>query len=650
MKIRYFKELTKDEISRLLQRKFYEDVDVEERVKSIVEYVRTKGDEAIINLEKEYDKCDLTKVGFYVQEDEFNQVEEEISNELREALDLAIDNVSNFHLSQLSPNIYFIQNAYGIIAGEKWTPIDSVGLYVPRGKGTFPSVAIMLAVPAKIAGVKKITLVTPPDPNGNVDPAVLYVCKKLDIKNVLRIGGAQAIAALAFGTESVEKVSKVVGPGSKYVNVAKKLLAKYVDIGILAGPSESAIIADKNQNPKNVALDLMNEAEHGPDSISLLLTDSKELADKVNLEIENYLRVIEEPRKSYIIEVLNNIGGAIIFENLEAAIDFCNEFAPEHLVLDVNNPFSFLDKIKNTGEILIGPNTPISAANYIAGPNSILPTSGFAKSMSALSVRDFQKRSSIIYVTNEGLNKYKRHIELLAKYEGFYAHALSALDRVIVEDLKFDDEGVYILHINENDISLIRKTRESQIIVNLNKGERDLNLKKKINTSLNFLNHMIETISWRSGFNISIDVSLENAYKLTHVIAEDSGITIGRAFYELLKRNYFKGINGNGFGISVLDEAKAEVIVSFEGRPYLKIKHLAKEKFERVEDMLTVDLQNFLSGFSNGAKCTLHVNIKEGEDPHHIWESVFRALGEALKMCFERNEFRKGTTVGVKGI
>lgn len=650
MRIRNYSDLSKNEIESLINRRFRENPEIEKRVAKIIEDVKKEGDKALIRITNELDKCDLSKVGFFVSEKEFEEAENKLNKDLKEALDVAIENVKNFHLSQLTTDIWLQSFQHGIIAGEKITPIDSVGLYVPKGKGTFPSVAIMLCVPASIAKVEKIIVATPPNPDGSVDSSVLYVCKKLGIRKVLRLGGTQAIAALAFGTESIEKVSKILGPGSLYVTLAKQLLSRYVDIGVVAGPSEAVVIADEFQIPKNVALDLMNEAEHGSDSISLLLTNSNELALKVKEEVESLLAKIDEPRKSYIKDVLNGLGGAIIFKTIDEAIEFCNLFAPEHLVLDVKDPFSILNKIKNAGEILIGPNTPISAANYIAGPNSVLPTLGFAKSMSALSVRDFQKRSSIIYLNSEGLNYYKKYIEKLAKSEGFIAHALSATERIIVQDLKQDEEGFNIIESSENKVTLIRKTKESQVIVTVSKGERDPELKKKIKTPLNFLNHMIETIAWRSGFNIAVDVSLEGGYNLMHVVAEDSGIALGRAFLKLIQENIQKGINGNGYGFGILDEAEASVLISFEGRPMLKFRYLAYEKFEKVEDMLTKDLENFLSGFSNGAKCTLHAIVIEGKDPHHIWESVFRALGEAIRICFERNEFRRGTTPGVKGL
>jgi histidinol dehydrogenase len=433
VKIYKFNEMSQKEINGILSRGYREAGDIEKIVGEIISDVKANGDDALIRLEKKFDNCDLTKSGFYVDRREINESEILVDAGLKESIDLAIANIRDFHLTQLPRKMWIQPFGRGILAGEIYNPIDSVGLYVPHGKGSFPSVAIMLGVPATIAGVKNIVVITPPDKECNVDPNVLYVCKVLGVSKVLKLGGAQAIAAVALGTKSVEKVSKILGPGSLYVNVAKQLLAGKIDIGLLAGPSESIVIADHTQNPLNVALDLINEAEHGPDSTSLLLTDSSDLVNSVNSLVDKLIERIDENRRRYVEKVLGENGGAIIFDNIDDAISFTNNFAPEHLVLDLSNPFDLLGKIKNAGEILIGPNTPISAANYIAGPNAVLPTSGFAKSMSVLSVRDFLKVTSILKFSPEALLFYRDHIKRLALAEGFPAHALSASERIIVQ-------------------------------------------------------------------------------------------------------------------------------------------------------------------------------------------------------------------------
>jgi len=651
MKIYKFSEMNQSDVNRIFSRGSREFGEIEKIVRDIINDVKVNGDDALIRLEKKLDNCDLTKSGFYVEEKDINESETLVNVNLKESIDLAIANIKDFHSVQSPQKMWIQPFGRGILAGEIYNPIDSVGLYVPHGKGSFPSVAIMLGVPATIAGVKNIVVITPPDKECNVDPNVLYVCKVLGISKVLKLGGAQAIAAVALGTKSVEKVSKILGPGSLYVNIAKQLLAGRIDIGLLAGPSESIVIADHTQNPLNVALDLINEAEHGPDSTSLLLTDSSDLVNSVNSLVDKLIERIDENRRKYVEKVLEENGGAIIFNKIDDAISFTNNFAPEHLVLDLSNPLDVLGKIKNAGEILIGPNTPISAGNYLAGPNAVLPTNGFAKSMSVLSVRDFLKVTSVLKFSPEALTFYKDHIRTLALAEGFPAHAMSASERIVVQsDITKEDDGITIYNMTENSINITRETRESSISVSLYFGQRDIEGKRKINTPLNFLNHMLETISWRSGINISVKVSLEGAYKLMHVVAEDVGISIGTAVSKLINQQIAKGIEGSGSAFGIIDEAESMVALSFEGRSSFQIKYLIPKNFEFVEDMKSADLENFLSGFAQGARCTIHATILSGTDPHHIWESLFRAFGESLRRCFDENKFRKGTTPGVKGI
>lgn len=651
MRVFKYREMNKEDITAIISRNKEMSGEINDRVKEIIEEVKAGGDKSLIALEMKFDACDLSGSSFYVTEKEIYESEELIDKRLKESIDISIDNIKNFHSVQLTQKIWLQTFNKGIIAGEMTNPIESVALYVPHGKGTFPSVAIMLGVPATLAGVKRIIVATPPDKNCKVDNNVLYVCKKLGITKIIKLGGAQAIAALTFGTESVEKVSKILGPGSPYINVAKQMLAGRVDIGLLAGPSESVIIADDEQNPINVSLDLMNEAEHGPDSTALLLTNSYELAKAVESEINKRIEKIEKNRREYIKRVLEVNGGAIVFDNLDEAIEFSNKFAPEHLVLNVSHPFDEMKKIENAGEVLIGPNTPISAGNYIAGPNAVLPTNGFAKSMSALSVRDFLKTTSILQFSLESLNFYKDHIKILATAEGFPAHAMSAYERVPIKNKEDEVEpGITVNYFAGSDIILTRKTRESIVTVSIFKGQRDPEGKRKIKTGLDFLNHMIETISWRSGFNISTNISLDGSYKLMHVVAEDIGITLGTAISKLIQRQFAEGIEGSGFSYGIIDEAESSVAISFEGRSLCKIDYKIPISFEFVEDMKSVDLENFLSGFVQGARCTIHASILSGTDPHHIWESLFRSFGESLRRCFDKNEFRKGTTPGVKGI
>lgn len=650
MNIRHLENIKPPEMEAILRRGEPDFEKIAGRVSEIIEMVRKDGDDALIRLEKELDGCNLTQKSIKVSDKELEKASELVDPKLKESLDISIENVRKFHKKQLPTEMWMENFGNGIIAGEKASPIDSVGLYVPHGKGSFPSVMVMLGVPATIAGVKKITVATPPDKDGTVDPNVLYVCGRLGISNIVKLGGAQAVAALSLGTGTVDPVSKILGPGSPYVNVAKLQLAGKIDIGLLAGPSESVVISDSIQPAKNVALDLINEAEHGPDSTALLLCDSEQFATRVAKEVEKLLEKIPEPRKGYINKVLENKGGAIVFENIDDAIVFSNSFSPEHLVLDVENPMDYVRKISHAGEILLGPNTPISAGNYLAGPNAVLPTQGFAKTMSALGVRDFMHFSSILSLSPQGLLNYREHISRLAEHEGFPSHSMSAAERTIKEVPEIAEFGIKIIDFTDRSITVTRETKESAITVNINKGDRDNELKKNIETPLQFLNHMIETISWRSGFNIRVKISLEGQYKLMHVVAEDIGMTIGFAFSKMIERNYQNGVEGSGHSMGVIDEASALSSVSFEGRALYQFASEKPLGFEHVEDMLSKDLDNFLGGFAQGGKCTIHAKLLSGEDPHHVWEAIFRAFGEAIRESFEPNSYRTGTTPGVKGI
>ena len=310
----------------------------------------------------------------------------------------------------------------GLYAGEKAMPVPSAGLYVPSGRGSFPSMLYMLAVPAVLAGVPDIAVVTPPGKNGAVDPAVLYTAKTCGVMNVLRVGGAQAVAALAYGTESVPGVDMITGPGSRWVAAAKRVLYGTVDVGLPAGPSESIVLADVPADPEITACDILNEAEHGSDSSALLVTPSKTFALEVASRLGPLVDSLPEPRRTFVTDVLSGYGGIIVTDTMEEAAAVVNEFAPEHLLINTEEPFDTLPLIRNAGEILLGPNVPFSLANYLTGPNAVLPTGGTAKTWSAVSVRDFMKYSSVVFATPGGFESCARAAETLAEWEGFPAH------------------------------------------------------------------------------------------------------------------------------------------------------------------------------------------------------------------------------------
>ena len=394
---------------------------VKESVQKIIDDVRENGDAALLKYNQKFDKtpADMT---LRVSDAEFEEAESLISQDVKNALSYSIENVRKFHKAQKPEAMSMIEVRPGILAGEKAIPIESAGLYVPRGRGNFPSMLYMLAVPAVVAGVPRICIVTPPGENGKVDPACLYAAKLCGISEIYKTGGAQSIAAMAYGTETIKPVVKMNGPGSMYVTAAKRLVSGKVDIGMPAGPSESVVLADGKADARKVALDLLIEAEHGSDSSAILVTESQNLADDVINHIEELTETLGEPRKTFVKDVMKGYGGIIITESQSEAAEVVNQFAPEHLQIQTEDPFQTLSLITNAGEILLGENTPFSIANYSVGANAVLPTGGNARTFSAVSVRDFIKYSSVVYVTSQGLEEMKSHVETLADYEGFETH------------------------------------------------------------------------------------------------------------------------------------------------------------------------------------------------------------------------------------
>lgn len=393
------------------------------KVQVVIDAVKARGDAALREFSVQFDGIDLGTSSLRVTEAEFSHAEQVLTAEVKAALHYAIDNVRKFHATQKPEAMTMVEVRPGLLAGERPTPIDSVGLYVPRGRGSFPSMVYMLAVPAQMAGVPRVVMVSPPLPDGTIDPACLYAARLCGITEVYKTGGSQAVAALALGTQSIKPVQKIIGPGSMWVTAAKRLLYSVVDVGLPAGPSESAILADGSADPWRVALDLLVEAEHGSDSCALLVTDSEDLARQTALYVAGLVESLEEPRRGFVRDVFGGYGGIILVDTLAEGADLINEFAPEHLSLQTEEPFATLSLIRNAGEILLGQNLPFSAANYATGPNAVLPTGGKAKTFSAVSVRDFIKYNSVVYATKQGYDDFREPVITLADYEGFVTHA-----------------------------------------------------------------------------------------------------------------------------------------------------------------------------------------------------------------------------------
>ncbi|MBR5270809.1 MAG: histidinol dehydrogenase [Clostridia bacterium] len=408
------------------------ELDITEQMKiakEVSDDIKARGDEGVLEYTAKFDKVQLTADSMKVTSEEIEQGYARLDVKTREAIEYAYKNIYDFHEKQLPEEMWFTMVDNGLMVGEKTTPIVDVCLYVPHGKGSFPSVLCMLGIPAVVAKVPKIVVVTPPNEKGEVDDAILAAAKIIGITEIYKVGGIQAVAAVAYGTETIPKCHKIIGPGNSYATAAKRVLANNIDTGLPAGPSEIIVLADEKADPHKVALDWMIEAEHGPDSAALLVTHSKELVDAVVPIVNEQLEKISPKRKEFIETNLTTYGGVILTNSLEESIDFVNEYAPEHMEVMTEKPFDVLPLIKNAGEILLGEYTPVTLCNFVLGPNAILPTGGFAKTFSSVSVQDFLKRSSVGYASKEGFENVREYAYRFATVEGFDTHGLAVKER-----------------------------------------------------------------------------------------------------------------------------------------------------------------------------------------------------------------------------
>jgi histidinol dehydrogenase len=422
-------KLSSEQLGRILKRAETDITSLLPLAQEVIERVRTSGDQAVVEYARKYDAPEFHAGLLKASAQDFAEARTSLAPEIIAAIEDAHRNIQRFHQEQMPEPMWFMEVQPGIMAGERVTPVASTGLYVPRGKGAFPSVMLMLATPAKVADVPRIVVVTPPTPEGKADAASLVSAEVCGIDEVYVVGGMQAVAALAYGTETIPKVAKIIGPGSSYVSAAKRLLYGVVDVGLPAGPSESIILADEHADPRLAALDLLVEAEHGPESAALLVTHSRAVAEAALEVLPGYIAELPEWRQAFVRNVLTNYGGIMLTGSLDESIQFVNDYAPEHLEVLTADPFITLNKLRNAGEILLGHYTPIPTANYCLGLNAILPTGGFARSFSSVSVMDFLKRSGVGYLSKEGYGRLQGITATLADYEGFPAHTMAIRKR-----------------------------------------------------------------------------------------------------------------------------------------------------------------------------------------------------------------------------
>ena len=399
--------------------------DVSGIVSGIIENVKANGDRALYEYCEKFDKASLSSLE--VTKEEIDEAFASVDAKFIDIIERAAKNIRHFHEKQVR-NSFIINDCDGVVMGQKVIPIEKVGLYVPGGTAAYPSTVLMDSIPAKIAGCKEICITTPPSKDGKVNPVILAAAKIAGVDRIFKIGGAQAVAALAYGTESVPKVDKIVGPGNAFVAEAKRQVFGLVSIDMIAGPSEILVVADKNSNPAYVAADLLSQAEHDKMASAVLVTDSYEFAELVSAELERQLALL--PREEIARTSIDNNGKIIVAQNLDVAIDIANEIAPEHLELCLDNPFDYLDKIKHAGSIFMGRYCPEALGDYFSGANHTLPTTGTARFSSPLSVDDFVKKTQYTYYTRDALLKVADDVAYFAEKEGLSAHARSATVRL----------------------------------------------------------------------------------------------------------------------------------------------------------------------------------------------------------------------------
>ncbi|MFD1167452.1 histidinol dehydrogenase [Sphingobacterium daejeonense] len=418
LKTYQYKDLTKEQIQELVNRNTDPNNAIQDTVLQIINEVKTVGDAALKSYAKQFDKVDLEKL--YLGQEEIDELASTISRDQMRALEIAFQNIYKFHQTQLKRE-RTVETMPGVKCWREVRPIEKVGLYIPGGSAVLPSTLLMLGIPARIAGCREIVVCSPPQNNGKINGFVAYCLKLLQINKIYLVGGAQAVAAMAYGTESIPKVNKIFGPGNQFVTKAKSLIQGLTDVSIdmPAGPSEVLVIADDTCNPAFVAADLLAQAEHGIDSQSILVCTSAEIAKNVEAEVEKQLEVL--PRKELAEKAIQN-SYFVITENLQEAMDFSNLYAPEHLILETDEWKPLINKVLNAGSVFLGHLTPESAGDYASGTNHTLPTSGFARSYSGVSVDSFVKKITFQHISEEGLQQIGSTVEILAELEGLQAH------------------------------------------------------------------------------------------------------------------------------------------------------------------------------------------------------------------------------------
>ena len=514
---------------------------------------------------RQFDHAQITPSNVRVTKEEMEEAKNQVDPALIRVMETSMANIREYHERQIRQS-WFSSKPDGTILGQKITPLETVGVYVPGGKASYPSTVLMNIIPAKAAGVDRIVMVTPPGADGKVNPVTLTAACLAGVTEVYKAGGAQAIAALAFGTKSIPRVNKIVGPGNIFVALAKKAVYGHVSIDSIAGPSEILVIADETANPRYVAADLLSQAEHDELASAILVTTSMELAKAVSEQVDGFLQTLS--RKAILEKSLENYGYILVADSLEDAIRTANEIASEHLEIVTKNPFEVMTKIRNAGAIFIGEYSSEPLGDYFAGPNHVLPTNGTAKFFSPLGVDDFVKKSSIIYYSREALEKSRLEIEAFANSESLTAHANSIHVRFAHQegDVKGKEMGEMTDRQEGSALrqaSLKRDTNETKISLSIT---LDGSGKAEVSTGIGFFDHMLNNFARHGLFDLTLKVQGDLEVD-THHTVEDVGIVLGKAIKEAAGEK--KGIKRYGSAILPMDEALILCALDLCGRPYL---------------------------------------------------------------------------------
>ncbi len=600
---------------------------LEAQVRPILEAVRTGGDTAVRDCTRRFDGVDLA--GSAVPPAVLAGAR--VPDDLAAAIRLARRHIEAFHAAQCEASAR-IETAPGVTCWRRAVPIERVGLYVPGGTAPLFSTVLMLGIPARLAGCREVVLCTPPGPDGALPPAIAFTAHLLGLDRVFRIGGAQAIAALAYGTETIPRVDKIFGPGNPYVTVAKQLVQREgVAIDLPAGPTEVAVVADTTARPAFVAADLLSQAEHGPDSQVILITTCANLVDNVLEEVERQL--VDLPRKAIAEQALAH-SKAVVFDEKDTAMAFVNEYAAEHLILAVEDPEALAERVVNAGSVFLGHLTPESAGDYASGTNHTLPTNGYARAYAGVSVDAFVKKITFQSITPAGLRAIGPAVATMARAEALEGHARAVTHRL--EALAAAPTPVLPPRTGR----VHRQTKETDIHITLGldgRGHAD------IHTGLGFFDHMLEQIARHGGFDLTVHVDGDLHVDEHHTL-EDTALALGAALLDALGDK--RGLERYGF-LLPMDDALAQVALDLSGRSWL-VWDVPFTR-DRLGDVPTELFFHFFTSFADAAQCNLNIKA-EGDNDHHKIEAVFKAFARALRQAVRRDPDRMDVLPSTKGV